>query len=459
MDITDRRAAHGPHRTGRDAAPETGAIRHRPAADVAWSLAGLATATLAQWGLILALTRIGSPTMVGQYALGLAVSAPVMLVCGLGLHTVLVTDTADRFVPAEYLRTRLAGVGAALAVIGALAAVAGTAGATVVLLVGLAKALDGVGEIFFAVLQRAGRVRTVGRAMTVNGTVTLVAAVGLLAATGDLRVAVLGSVLGSLLGSVGYPVWTVRRLRARGQLPPGPAAPRRRRTERARLLRLAVTALPVGLASGLASFSVNVPRYVVEHRLGPAALGVFAALSYVLLAANMLFSAMYQVLLPRMSAMLGRGERTALIRLVGRLVVGALLLGAVGVAAAAIGGRPVLGLLYGPEYAASADALTVFAVAVCASGALFAINTALLAVRRFTHQLAAGAVTVLVAGGVSLLLVPRLGLVGAALTVVVVLGSEAVVKGVMLRGALTVPPAETPDAAVTRPVAQGAAGR
>ncbi|MGK5443202.1 lipopolysaccharide biosynthesis protein [Micromonospora sp. URMC 105] len=453
MSIADSHAAPGPPRPGRDAPPAAGGTPRRHAADVAWSLAGLAAATLAQWGLILVLARIGSPVMVGQYALGLAVSAPVVLICGLGLHTVLVTDMADRFVPAEYLRARLTGVGAALLVIGLLAAVAGTAGATVVFLVAVAKALDGVGEIFFAVLQRGGRVRVVGRAMTVNGTITLAAAVGLLLATGDLRLAVLGSVLGSLVGSVGYPLRTVRRLRARGKLPPARPAPRRDRAA-PRLWRLAVTALPVGLASGLASFSVNVPRYVVEHRLGAAALGVFAALSYVLLAANMLFSAMYQVLLPRMSAMLSRGERRTLVRLVARLVAGALLLGAAGVLAAAVGGRRVLGALYGPAYAESADALIVFAVAVCASGALFAINTALLAVRRFTHQLVAGVVTVLVAGGVSVLLVPRLGLVGAALTVVVILGSEAVVKGVMLRRALT-PAAQTPDAAVTRPVAEG----
>ena len=40
-------------------------------------------------------------------------------------------------------------------------------------------------------------------------------------------------------------------------------------------------ALPLGFVMMLASLGTNVPRYVVEHRLGVRELGVFSAVSYI----------------------------------------------------------------------------------------------------------------------------------------------------------------------------------
>ncbi|MBB5827578.1 lipopolysaccharide biosynthesis protein [Micromonospora carbonacea] len=396
---------------------------------VSWFLAGLAMTSLAQWTIVTVLARAGSPGLVGQYALGLAVGAPVVLVCGLGLQPVLVTDVAGRFTFHEYLRLRLAGMAVALLAIGVVAYAMGSGGGPVVLLVGVAKALDAVGEIYFGILQRRRAMRTVGLSMALNAALSVVVTTGLLLATGSVAVAALGSVAGSALGSVGYPRWVVRPDLRRAAGAGGWAALRRQR-------RLVVTALPVGFAYSLTSFTGNVPMYVVQHELGAQALGVFAALSYATMGANLLYAAMYQVLLHRMAELAGAGRLRALRGLVVRLVLGSLLFGLAGALVARLAGEVVLGLLYGRDYSRHWPVLVVLALGIGASGALYFVNAALLALHRFQHHLTATLPTLGLVAAASLLLVPRHGLIGAASAAVLALVVEAVTKTLLLRHAL-----------------------
>jgi hypothetical protein len=43
----------------------------------AWTVLGNVTYAACQWGMLVALAKLGSPEMVGQFALGLAIGAPV----------------------------------------------------------------------------------------------------------------------------------------------------------------------------------------------------------------------------------------------------------------------------------------------------------------------------------------------------------------------------------------------
>ena len=411
------------------------------ASGITWSLLGLMVAALAQWLVIVLLSRLGTPEMVGQYALGLAVSAPVVLLASLALRTVQVTDTGRGFDFADYLRLRVSGMLVALLLIAVVAAFIGSAHAVVVMLVGIAKAFDAIGDIFFGLFQRHEQMRPIGISMISNGVLTVAAMVSLLALTGSIGWAVVGSVIGSLAGAIGYCGWAAKRLRgAEPAAIPAEAtkasSPRDPWAVLRRMGRLAMVAAPLGFASGLVSLSGNLPRYFIGHILGAAALGIFAALAYIVLAANILFAAISQILLPRLTRLCAAGEFAILTTLTLRLVLGTLALGAVAVAVVIAVGPAAVRFVYGAPYGAHANVLTLLTVAAVLSGAVFFLGTALSALRRFGNQLTASLVMVAVAGIAGYVLVPRFGLAGAAWSVVITIGGDSVLKALMLKRAL-----------------------
>jgi nitrate reductase gamma subunit len=74
---------------------------------VFWTLSGYAVYMACQWAMLILVVRLGSPEKVGEFSLGLAISAPVILFTNLGLRRLQVTDAARRFTFADYFGLRL----------------------------------------------------------------------------------------------------------------------------------------------------------------------------------------------------------------------------------------------------------------------------------------------------------------------------------------------------------------
>jgi len=110
---------------------------------VFWTLSGYAVYMACQWAMLVVVARLGSPEKLGEFALGLAISAPVVLFTNLGLRRIQVTDPSERFLFCQYFGLRLLMNGVALALIAALAFGGGygPGAAHVILATGLAKAV------------------------------------------------------------------------------------------------------------------------------------------------------------------------------------------------------------------------------------------------------------------------------------------------------------------------------
>jgi O-antigen/teichoic acid export membrane protein len=394
------------------------ATRHRPTSarpsftgNVTWSIAGNGGYALCQWLVLVVIARLGNPAMVGDYALGLAVGAPVVLLANLSLRTVLVTDPHSEHPFRRYLTVRLAAMAAAMGVIGAAVLIFGLP-AAVVLLVGAAKAFDGVGDIYLGLLQRHHDQRSIAAAQLVNGGLTVALTAALLFGTSSIGWAAAGSAAASLITWVMCCAPFAGRFHNR----PDPRVPRHTHRADGGVAGLLWTALPLGLASGVSSLSVNVPRYALQHHLGAAALGLFAAAGYLVLTGNVFFSAVAQTLLPRLSELRANGTPEGFRGLLRQALIGVGVAGGLGVWAAALFGSGLLRRLYGDEYGGppAGRVLTVLTLATALGGACFVLDAGLSAARRFTGQLAVNA-AVLVAGALgALALVPRYGVLGAA---------------------------------------------
>src|SRR3954469_7592651 len=73
-----------------------------------WTFAGNVVYAGCQWGMLMVLAKLGSPERVGQFALGLAVTAPILMFSNLQLRAIQATDARREYRFGHYLALRLA---------------------------------------------------------------------------------------------------------------------------------------------------------------------------------------------------------------------------------------------------------------------------------------------------------------------------------------------------------------
>src|SRR2546425_664218 len=394
--------------------------------NVAWALAGNLGYSACQWGVLVCIAKLGTAADVGRFALGLALTAPVITLTSLNLRLLQSTDARSDYPFSVYLSVRLIGTVLGVAAIAVLALVLGYRGdlLDLILVVAFAKAFEAVSDVVFGLLQKAENLRRVANSMLLKGVISVLAVGVVLRLTGDIVLATLAMALcwGSLLATYDLPA-AVRLESLRPTL------------ESRALARLAWVALPLGCVAGIASLAVNVPRYVIEADLGATALGHFTALSYLFVAATQPLLALGMAVNPR----LGRHFVTdlgAYRRLTWKTMLIAGGLGLLGIVACALFGRFMLTMVYAPDYAAHEAGLIWLAVATGVGFLGQALSYAVTAARRLPEQLPIALLSLVVCAVGSYLLVPRYGLVGAAWAVLATEATRLACLGAVYAGAV-----------------------
>ncbi len=403
---------------GRDAIPVPVAGSPRALslrANFSWTFVGNVVYAACQWAMLVVLAKLGSPEVVGQFALGLAITAPVIMLTNLQLRGVQVTDARHEYAFGEYLGLRLAVTPLALLVIAGITLASGYGGRTalVILFVGLAKIFESISDVFYGLFQQHEQMDRIAISMMVKGPLSLVALGVAIILTGNI---VWGA--GALAA-----VWAFRLLTY--DIPGGAATLRaahvrdvdaslRPRWDRRRMLRLTWLALPLGFVMMLGSLMTNIPRYFIERFEGTHALGIFAAMAYIVVAGTTVVDALGQVISPRLARDFAAGDVGAFRALTAKVLGISAALAAAGVLLSLVVGRQVLTLLYRPEYAAH---LNVFIWIIAAAGIGYLASVfgyAMTAARQFTIQVPIYAVSIVVVIIACALLVPDHGLLGAA---------------------------------------------
>lgn len=78
-------------------------LRH----NLSWTFAGNVVYGACQWGMLVVLAKLGSPEIVGQFTLGFAVTAPVLMFTNLQLRLVQATDAKHQYLFGDYCGLRL----------------------------------------------------------------------------------------------------------------------------------------------------------------------------------------------------------------------------------------------------------------------------------------------------------------------------------------------------------------
>src|SRR3989454_11668534 len=93
--------------------------------NVAWALAGNLGYSVCKWGVLVCIAKLGTAADVGRFALGLALTAPVIPLTSLNLRLLQSTDARSDYPFSVYLSVRLIGTLLGLAAIAVMALAVG----------------------------------------------------------------------------------------------------------------------------------------------------------------------------------------------------------------------------------------------------------------------------------------------------------------------------------------------
>jgi len=387
-------------------------------ANFLWTFVGNVVYAACQWGMLIIIAKLGDPEMVGQFALGLAVTAPIVLFANLQLRSVQATDSRHEYHFGEYLALRIVCLVLALLIIAGIALLTGYQldAALAIVLLGVAKCCEALSDIFHGLLQQHERMDRIAISLCMKGLLSLVTLSLALILTHTLAWGIFGmAIVWAAMIIYDYRNGIVI-LRGNSQH----YATGLLRHESLRMItRLVVLALPLGFVTLLISLNTNIPRYFIEHWLGARALGIFAAAAYVLVAGTTVVSALAQAASPRLARHFAAGDRQTFAQLLLKLSLVAVALATVGILAVFLFGAQLLSLLYGSDYA---DQNNVFLILMVAAGFSFQtwfLNAAMVAARCIREQVPLFILVIVTTLVASALLVPTHGLQGAAFVVLI----------------------------------------
>lgn len=398
-----------------------------------WTFTGNLVYAASQWGMLVLLAKLGSPEMVGQFTLGLAVTAPAMMFTNLHLRSVQATDAKQQYVFADYLGLRLIGTGLALLIIAGITLKAGYRWETslVILVIGIAKAFESISDVFYGLIQQHERMDRIAIALMIKGPLSL-----LLLAIG---VSLTGNVVGGAIGlAIAWGLvlfgWDLRN----GRLILNTSLNGREESDLLAdaepvnnqnslyprwylktLKKLVLLALPLGFVMMLISLNTNIPRYFIERYLGERELGIFAVMSYLMVVGSMVVSALAESASPRLAKYYAAGNSTAFRTLLLKLVGIGLMLGTAGVVVAVVAGKPILTLLYKPEYAERSDLFSWLMVAAGIGYVSSFLGYGMTAARYFRVQMPLFALVTGSSAISCLWLIPTMGVRGAAIALII----------------------------------------
>jgi lipopolysaccharide/colanic/teichoic acid biosynthesis glycosyltransferase/O-antigen/teichoic acid export membrane protein len=381
----------------------------------AWTLSAGLVYALAQWGVLVLYARLGTMELVGEFALGLAITAPVMLLARMQIRTLQATDAQGAYRFEHYLGLMVLTVLGGVLLCCAITWVAGYSAraSLVIALLALAKGFEALSEVFYGALQRAERMSLIARSIIAKSVLSVVLVALALWTTGSSAVAVAALGLSWALVLILFDAQAYRS-EFKGERPWRWLWQTPWREQGVRLKSLLGLAYALGITALLSSLRPNVPRYILEAHFGQTELGMFAALAYFTVLGGRVVQSLGQAVTPRLGRYHAEGDQRRFGRMLAGFTAGAALVGVCAIAGSVLLGRWALTLFYGAAYAQNLKLFVWLMVAAALEYLCVSLQMGLTAARELKAQvLMLVGSTVVVALG-SAWWVPSVGPVGAA---------------------------------------------
>jgi O-antigen/teichoic acid export membrane protein len=390
--------------------------------------------------MIVALAKLSSTFMVGQFSLGLAIATPVLMFTNLHLRAVQATDARRLYAFGEYLQLRIAMTLAAMVVIACIVQFGGYERRTamVILAVALAKGIETLSDIHYGLFQLNDRLDLTGRSMMLRGMLAVVMVSAGLYLTRNVFWTCVGLAVVWLMALLFFDVRRGGRLVGRSEKFGRPLdwMGHWRSLCRFHGIRrhwnLMRVALPLGIVTTMASINLNMPRYFIHARMGEHQLGIFSAMAYATVTMTIVSDSLGHSAIPRMARMYAGGRMTEFRSLLLRLLAVGGILGLAGLWAAHVMVARLLTIFYGPEYAAHSRVFMLLMLATAIQCVACILNSGITSARCFRVQVPMFALVTACGALACAYWVPTAGLAGGAVAMAIAAGVHFVLAAAVV---------------------------
>ena len=335
-------------------------------ADFSWTLVGNSIYAAGQFAILILLTKLVRPELVGQYALGLALVYPVMMLANMQLRSVMNSSARDRAQFGHYLSLRLLTTLLAFAVIFGITRLLQYDWelTEVVLMVGVAYGIETISDVYYARLQLHDRMAEISKSLMVRAVLSVLALAAAIYVTRSVVWGIAGVAVARAIVLFAYDSREgthILRSRTKWYLLNGELAPRFDAGEQCQLLW---RSLPLGIVVLLTTLNSSIPSFFIKHGIGERDLGIFSALGLTISVGNMAVVSLGQSAFTRLSRAYASRNITVFSSLLVVLLTCGAGLGVCGILISKFAGREILTLLFRPEYVERADLLPWIMAAV-----------------------------------------------------------------------------------------------
>ena len=389
--------------------------------NIVWTFGGNVVYAAAQWGLLVALIKLGSIESAGSYSYAISVCAPVFMFSNLDLRSFQATDSKKVYSVEEYLGLRLvmtlmAGMLVALFIWEYI----GSGSGFLMMAVVIIKMVESVSDMIYGTFQKEMRMDMMSKSMIYKGIISIVVSASVLIVTGNSGVSIMAVALCWITFMVAVDIPKSYRLIRFDKPKIG-----------SRSLSIIKASLPLGVAMLLISLATNVPRYMVEEYMGLDQLAVFVSITYFIVAGSTVVSAVGQSSLVPLRSHIDSGNKSDFRKLAAYIVGLSAVIGISGCIISLTLGEYILRLFYNESFVQYKN---IFVLTMCVGTLVYVsaiLGYILNSFQSFrSHSIVLG-VAVLSGALGGLYLVPVHGLSGAVATLgltmgIRVLGSLAV---------------------------------
>ncbi len=359
--------------------------RLRLVSGVRWAVVATIASSLLQWMNFVIIARLGNTDTLGEYALSLSFVAPFVILSGLQLRNMQGCDAHEDFEIGDYFTLRCITGLVSLLMILLIGMTLNNRNLSreVVLLLALARTLDGLSDVFYGCLQKHARLDVVAWSLTMKGAgACLVTAVGV----GLLHSVAMGLVMTvgvslAVLGSYDLPQ-TASVVRANGG-----TFSMKQLIVFGRIRSLFRLTYPLGISAGLNSLRSNMSRYIIAHSLGAPMVGIHSALLYFNFGVLTAAASVGQAVGPKFGVYAHQRRMGELRRVVSIVAATAFFCGLTLWCAFCVFGHAILVLAYGTEVGKYSFVLPYTAAALPFALAASFLNDCMIACRSTQQQL------------------------------------------------------------------------
>lgn len=401
--------------------------------NIIWTFSGNVFYAFSQWLILMILARKGNPAMVGQFALAMALTAPVMLFSNLKLRDVQATDVKHEFEFIHYFTLRAWTVVLAIVLIAGIALWGDFQISTVsiIIIIACVKGVESISDIVYGKHQQNEKMKLISLSLFFRGIISASVFYMVMRFSDSLFWSCMSLLLTRLGVLVFYDIKSIgvkaEILKAANMYSFIKKFFRKGIKDRkaAELLRVS---FPLGFAALAVSLIPNIPNYVLEKYQGEFELGMFSSLMYLQVIGNTLIIALGQAASPKLSRLYNSGNTLQFTMFFLRQLSGAAALGLLGIAAAGLFGEEILGLLLGKVYSSHND---LFMLVMISGGISYVVSFtgyALLSIKKYPAQLWINITVLFFSLMLSFALISKSGATGAAYSLIFTMLAQAILN-------------------------------